>query len=165
MFHKVLNTTLDDSLLINPVRTNVPKKFLIKDFFSKCDQTLPQYTSGNCWTHRENVRFSKIFRSETYLQTHHVYSTLKRRGNNHFHVVSTWNICGVFVGLGVNFSPGIQRNLLEMIWKSSEVNWEIYYANLKIYLPDWPKNIAGVAFLYPLKTWENLNVFWCFQGV
>ena len=33
------------------------------------------------------------------LQTHHVCSTLKRRGNARFHVVSTWNTHGVFVGL------------------------------------------------------------------
>ena len=32
------------------------------------------------------------------LQTHHTYSTLKRRENGRFHVVSTWNIRGVFVG-------------------------------------------------------------------
>ena len=32
------------------------------------------------------------------LQTHHVYSTLKRRGNGRFHVISTWNTSGVFVG-------------------------------------------------------------------
>ena len=32
------------------------------------------------------------------LQTHHVDSTLKRRGNDRFHVVSTWNPRGVFVG-------------------------------------------------------------------
>ena len=29
------------------------------------------------------------------LQTHHVYSTLKRRGNGRFHVVSIWNTRGV----------------------------------------------------------------------
>ena len=34
---------------------------------------------------------------ETTLQTHHVYSTLKLRGNNHFHVFPTWNTRGVFV--------------------------------------------------------------------
>ena len=38
-----------------------------------------------------------MWRSRT-LQTHHVYSTLKRRGNDRFHVVSTWNTRGVFVG-------------------------------------------------------------------
>ena len=31
------------------------------------------------------------------LQTLHVYSTLKQRGNELFHVVSTWNTRGVFV--------------------------------------------------------------------
>ena len=36
------------------------------------------------------------------LQTHHVYSTLKRRGNDWFHVVSTWNTGSVFVGKLVN---------------------------------------------------------------
>ena len=32
------------------------------------------------------------------LQTHHVYSTLKQRGNDRFRVVSTWNTRGAFVG-------------------------------------------------------------------
>ena len=31
-------------------------------------------------------------------QTHHVYSTLKRRGNDRFYVVSSWNTRLVFVG-------------------------------------------------------------------
>ena len=30
------------------------------------------------------------------MQTHHLYSTLKRHGNGHFHVVSTWNTRDVF---------------------------------------------------------------------
>ena len=34
----------------------------------------------------------------TYLQTQHVYSTLKRRGNDRFQVFSTWNTRGGFVG-------------------------------------------------------------------
>ena len=34
-----------------------------------------------------------------FLQTHHVDSTLKPRGNGRFHVVSTWNLRGVFVGM------------------------------------------------------------------
>ena len=34
----------------------------------------------------------------------HVYSTLERRGNDRFHVVSTWNPHGVFVGLQVTSS-------------------------------------------------------------
>ena len=32
------------------------------------------------------------------LQTHHVYSTLKRRRNGRFHLISTWNTRVVFVG-------------------------------------------------------------------
>ena len=31
------------------------------------------------------------------LQTHHVYSTFKRHGNDHFHVVSTWITRDMFV--------------------------------------------------------------------
>ena len=40
----------------------------------------------------------------TVLQTHHVDSTLKRRGNDCFHVVSTWNPRGVFVGRELSVS-------------------------------------------------------------
>ena len=36
--------------------------------------------------------------AELALQTHHVYSMSKRRGNNRFHVVSTWNTYVEFVG-------------------------------------------------------------------
>ena len=36
------------------------------------------------------------FAPVTYLQTNHVYFTLKWLGNVRFHVVSTWNTCGVF---------------------------------------------------------------------
>ena len=42
------------------------------------------------------------------LQTHHVDSTLKRRGNGRFRVVSTWNPRGVFVGMlptGIEIAP------------------------------------------------------------
>ena len=38
----------------------------------------------------------------TFLQTHHVYSSLKRRENGCFHVVSMWNTRGVFIGVHVN---------------------------------------------------------------
>ena len=36
--------------------------------------------------------------SKATLQTQQVYSTLKRRGNGRFHVVSTWNPRDVFIG-------------------------------------------------------------------
>ena len=44
------------------------------------------------------------------LQTHHMYSTLKRLGNNRFHVVSTWNTCGVFIGLKMFFKIDALKN-------------------------------------------------------
>ena len=39
--------------------------------------------------------YIKVYEAHT-LQTHHVDSTLKRRGNGRFQVVSTWNPRGVF---------------------------------------------------------------------
>ena len=39
-----------------------------------------------------------FFSPSVTLQTHHVDSTFKRRGNGRFHVVSTWNLRSVFVG-------------------------------------------------------------------
>ena len=41
--------------------------------------------------------YIEVYEAHT-LQTHHVDSTLKRRGNGRFDVVSTWNPRGVFVG-------------------------------------------------------------------
>ena len=35
---------------------------------------------------------------QTTLQIHHVYFTLKQRGNGCFQVVSIWNTRGVFLG-------------------------------------------------------------------
>ena len=45
-----------------------------------------------------------IFLMLATLQTHHVYSTLKRRGNECFHVISMWNTRGVFVGKKIDLS-------------------------------------------------------------
>ena len=39
-----------------------------------------------------------FFSPSVTIQTHHVDSTFKRRGNGRFHVVSTWNLRSVFVG-------------------------------------------------------------------
>lgn len=44
------------------------------------------------------IRVSKTTVEFASLQTHHVYSTLKRRGHKHFHVVLMWNVHGVSVG-------------------------------------------------------------------
>ena len=43
------------------------------------------------------------------LQSHRVYFTLKRRGNGHLHVVSTWNTSGVFVGVLWNYLLGFYQ--------------------------------------------------------
>ena len=40
---------------------------------------------------------AKLVEEQSTLQRHHVYSSFKLRGNDRFHVVSTWNIRGVFV--------------------------------------------------------------------
>ena len=56
------------------------------------------------------------------LQTHHVYFTLKRRGNNHFHVVPTWNARGVFVAIYSLLIEKMmvgERNYMANIIKSS----------------------------------------------
>ena len=45
-----------------------------------------------------------VLNKEWSLQTHHVDSTLKRRGSGRFHVVSTWNTRGVFVGINFEYS-------------------------------------------------------------
>ena len=44
-----------------------------------------------------------VFEIKLSLQMHHVYSTLKRRGNGRFQVVSTWNTRGVFLGIVVSY--------------------------------------------------------------
>ena len=52
------------------------------------------------------------------LQTHHVDSTLKRRGNSRFHVVSTCNPRGVFIGLFVSWAEALLSSLLKTLLSS-----------------------------------------------
>ena len=56
----------------------------------------------NIFISQKLLRFLKVHITEysrsVTLQTHHVNSTLKRRGNGRSHVISTWNPRGVFVG-------------------------------------------------------------------
>ena len=93
----------------------------------------------------------------------YVYSTLKRRGKDRFHVISTWNTRGVFVGN----SPSIQGHFTEISKKCTfslkpsfnhepfswgwdrEVSWYLNYACHKQPLAyvckiDVPKNFAKV---------------------
>ena len=51
-------------------------KVLINPYFEKC--------FSHCWPDTS--------------QTHHMYSTLKRRGNDCFHFVSTWSTRGLLIG-------------------------------------------------------------------
>ena len=54
----------------------------------------------------------------TTVQIHHVYSTLKRRGNGRFHVVSTWNTRDVFVGRILNTLVSTYLNI-EIVYSSN----------------------------------------------
>ena len=71
-------------------------------------------SSNNQWVesiHKELVSFGKWEKQKYYeyqiriqntfkhltLQSHHLYSSLKRFGNDRFHVISTWNTGGLFV--------------------------------------------------------------------
>ena len=90
-------------------------------------------------------KLQHVFQNPT--NTHHVDSTLKRRENGHFHVVSSWNPRGVFV-----------NNMTKSYFKLRQVlsNYnKIYFNPLR----------HGVAFLYPLKTSESLKALGYFQGV
>ena len=49
-------------------------------------------------TYQREIFKSSVLYYDTSLQTHHMDSTLKRRGNGRVHVVSMWNPLGVFVG-------------------------------------------------------------------
>ena len=61
--------------------------------------------------------------TENALQTHHVYFTLQRRGNNGFQIVLTWNTRGVFIGTPLNFEkvdlgfPLGQKQPQEAFWE------------------------------------------------
>ena len=66
-------------------------------------KTFRRIIEGNTLTKREHldqISRSHITGNEILptLQTHHVYSTLRRRRSDCFHVISTWNTRGVFVG-------------------------------------------------------------------
>ena len=52
------------------------------------------------------------------LQIRHVYATFKRRGNNRFHVVSTWNTRGVFVGYFLIMRCHQKKVLRWAVWAS-----------------------------------------------
>ena len=78
------------------------------------DKSLPQWkyksqaNLANSWF----PSYWKLGAVSISLQTHHVDSTLKRPGNDRFHVVSTWNPRGVFVG----YYMGMVSIKLQLQW-------------------------------------------------
>ena len=71
-------------------RTNVQNIYFIYFYISK---NITSYTFLLVFKNVESLQcILNLFTNPT---THHVYSTLKRRGNGCFHVVSTWNTLSV----------------------------------------------------------------------
>lgn len=76
------------------------KKYADKDFFFQLRGRQKPYQTINNKKYAPGCEFilnDMNVKAQT-LQTHHMYSTVKRCGNNHFHVVSTWNGRSVFLG-------------------------------------------------------------------
>ena len=83
------------------------------------------------------------------LQTHHVYSMLKRRGNERFHVVSTWNTGWLIFDNSIQFDfliLAIQLWQRKIDWGDplqvdQEIRWKNCLINLsninQISLPRW----------------------------
>ena len=85
------------------------------------------------------------------LQTHHVESTFKRRGNGRFHVASTWNPRGVFVAI-IAFSFRIEKiQFIQDLYRTLEI--------AKIYLRLLEKHNASQLPLFvcfpPSLFWNN----------
>ena len=80
------------------------------------------------------LSYVSILRS---IQIHHVYYTLKRRGNGRFHVFSTWNTRDVFVGmlLSLTKSPVHKCSLKKLFWKMSQI--QDIFNLLSINIPKW----------------------------
>ena len=83
----------------------------------------------------KRVTISSTSTDTAALQTHYVDSTLKRRGNSRFHIISTWNPRGVFVGNFlhslINFLLLIGNyNIIAKICFSNDVNNLSWLANL-----------------------------------
>ena len=76
-----------------------------------CMRNDSHYSLGDCST---SVTWSP--------QAHHVYSTLKRRRKDRFHVASTWNTCIVFVAIPCNITQILHGLPLNIKTYSPEVS-------------------------------------------
>ena len=91
-----------------------------------------------------------------------------------------WPWVGPIVLIWTPFIPSFQLQILEtfQLKSSLPINWLVLYMNKNIQFtgssesagntyPQEKQNpfVPNASFFYPLKTSENLTVFWCFQGV
>ena len=91
-----------------------------------------------------------------------------------------WPWVGTIVLIWTPFIPSFQLQILEtfQLKSSLPINWLVLYMNKNIQFtgssesagntyPQEKQNpfVPNASFFYPLKTSENLTVFWCFQGV
>ena len=60
------------------------------------------------------------------LQTRHVYYTLKRRGNDRFHVFSKWNTSGVFAGTVMQIKTTLINDRLSVCCVSRNFPFQLF---------------------------------------
>ena len=94
---------------------------------------------------------------DTTQQTHHVYSTLKPRRNDCFHVVSTWDTRGVFVGLSNVAGNALIFTLLSNFFEIALWHGCSLGNMLHIFRIPFPKNTSGWLLLISREIWDTLS--------
>ena len=79
------------------------------------------------WRKKKERTKTNVVSNTVFRQPHHINSTLQRRGNGRFHVVSTWKTYGVFVELHVKGSYSRC-----WIYQSSQIKLYLETVNNKI---------------------------------
>ena len=86
-------------------------------------------------------------------------STLKRRGNGRFHVVSTWNPRGVFVGKENCFQKTkVTETGLSDFHKLISTFLRLHFLNLKRFITEIIKNLMSKSFSKTLKTQTFISI-------
>ena len=90
----------------------------------------------SCMYHLK-IQVNQFYEAVLTLQTYHVYSTLKRRGNVRFYVVSTWNTRGVFVGWSVVINGLFMPACFKLLWGFfHSSSWRsLFLLSLQTHLP------------------------------
>ena len=96
ILYNVLNPLLVNVLFLYPLKTSENQRF--SNIFRRFRNGTPARNGLKLQRQIWDISWGACSRGVS-LQTYHVYSTLKLQGNDRFHVVSTWNTHGVFVGL------------------------------------------------------------------